>query len=87
MSDKGPFIEVEVADLARDLPAMVRELRQNGRRVRLVDHGVPVAELAPVAAGTIGAAGLPTHPELQGIKFNVNPTSPVPEDEWPDCMR
>lgn len=83
MSDKGSFIEVELDALAGELPALVRELRQNHRRVRVVQGGTPLAELTPVRP----ISQLATFPELGPIQFNGDPTSPLTDEDWPEDAR
>jgi prevent-host-death family protein len=86
MSDKGGFIEVEVTELSRELPELVRQIRRNGRRVRIVERGEPLADLTPMPE-TSQQVDLPLYPELGPIQFNIDPTSPVPEEDWPESAR
>jgi antitoxin (DNA-binding transcriptional repressor) of toxin-antitoxin stability system len=86
MSDKGGFIEVEVTELSRELLELVRQIRRNGRRVRIVERGEPLADLTPTPE-TSQQVDLPLYRELGPIQFNIDPTSPVPEEDWPESAR
>jgi len=83
MTDRGDYIAVEAGDAARELPALLKAVEGEGRRVRIFRNGAAVAELTPA----LQQAAFPVFPELTGVQFIGDPLAPIDESEWPESCR
>ena len=84
MTKAGNIISVEAKEAEREMPELLRGVEREGNFVRIYRNGKPVAELRP-AASQIDP--LRQHPELMGVKFNADPSSPIDEQDWPAELR
>ncbi|HSZ54699.1 MAG TPA: hypothetical protein VK797_03510 [Tepidisphaeraceae bacterium] len=83
MTDRGEFIAVEIAEAERQFPALLKVVEEEGRIVKIVRNGKPIAELARSAEGS----DLPMFPELAGVVFHADPTAPLDNEDWPETSR
>ena len=49
MTDSGEYLWVDSSDLAIELPAVLKAVEQDHRRVRILRNGKAVVELVPIA--------------------------------------
>jgi antitoxin (DNA-binding transcriptional repressor) of toxin-antitoxin stability system len=76
-------ILVEESELGEPLPTLLKAV-EDGRWVEIRRKGLAVANIRPSKPGK-GLA--PMHPDLMGVKFNVDPTTPLTSDDWPEHLR
>jgi hypothetical protein len=85
MTDRGDFILVDSADVAAELPEILKSVEQNRRRVLVIRDGVTVAEIGPVPDRPLQPS---RNPKLQGsLSPDYDPEEGLREDEWPEHLR
>ena len=76
------MIMVNTHDAKTRLSALLAEVEANDEVVVICRNGKPVAELRRVPAVV---DPLEEHPEISGIVFHEDPTTPLDPEDWPDA--
>jgi len=75
-------IAVEV-ESSGQLSNLLKAVEEGGSIVRITRNGKTVAELTPASDET----PLPIYPDLAGVVFNIDPTRPLDDEDWPQDAR
>ena len=85
MTRAGKLITVDDSEMPQHISALLREVEEEGRLVRILRQGKVIAELRPPRGGNTDP--LRQHPELTGVQFNTDPTQPLDDEDWPGELR
>lgn len=75
------MIAVNIHQAKSSLSHLVMQVEKEHRVVTLCRHGTPVAQIVPLRSQQ---NPLLMHGELQGVKIQYDPSSPLTSDEWPE---
>lgn len=74
---------VTIDEAQTHLPALLEAVETTGEPVLIYREGIPVADLVPHRPQRRRTP----HPVMQQIRFDYDPTEPLPPDEWPEADR
>ena len=77
------MFQVNTHEAKTQLSALLKEVEEHGRVVKICRNGKPIAELRPIAAKV---NPLRMNPKLKVI-FKADPVLPLDEDDWPEEFR
>ena len=79
------MVSVNIYEAKSQLSRLVAAVEVGGERVVLCRNGIPVADIVPHQKDS--TATLQPDPELCGAAFVMDPTAPLPIEDWPEVLR